>query len=305
MEPGFANTWPRSTSSLTFTIPRSIRPVTTVPRPSIEKMSSIGIRNGLSRSRTGCGMLSSTAFISSQIGGSGDNAGILAIEFILGQQFADLLFDEVDQFRIIHHIHLVQEHDDRRHTDLASQENVFAGLRHRAVSRGYDEDSAVHLSGTRDHILDVVGVSRTVDVRVVAILRFVLAVSGSDGDTAFALFRSLVDIIDTASFGQSAEAQNRQDCCSQRSLAMVDVTDSSDVYMRFAAIELLCHNLFIKQIIFIETPLLPRLFLSVKTKKAWAKASLAILPISRILVNPTRVPSHFSVYSTYLSLSSG
>src|ERR1700693_5715827 len=35
-----------STSSPTFTLPRSIRPVTTVPRPEIEKISSIGIRNG-------------------------------------------------------------------------------------------------------------------------------------------------------------------------------------------------------------------------------------------------------------------
>ena len=32
------------------------RPVTTVPRPSIEKMSSIGMRNGLSSSRWGSGM---------------------------------------------------------------------------------------------------------------------------------------------------------------------------------------------------------------------------------------------------------
>jgi len=37
----------------TFTIPRSIRPVTTVPRPVIEKMSSIGIRNGLSPAAAG------------------------------------------------------------------------------------------------------------------------------------------------------------------------------------------------------------------------------------------------------------
>ena len=45
-----------STSSPTFTLPRSTRPVTTVPRPEIEKISSIGIANGLSTSRTGCGM---------------------------------------------------------------------------------------------------------------------------------------------------------------------------------------------------------------------------------------------------------
>ena len=45
-----------SISSFTFTIPRSMRPVTTVPRPEIENTSSIGIRNGLSITRTGVGM---------------------------------------------------------------------------------------------------------------------------------------------------------------------------------------------------------------------------------------------------------
>ena len=45
-----------STSSPTFTMPRSTRPVTTVPRPEIVNTSSTGIRNGLSVSRTGVGM---------------------------------------------------------------------------------------------------------------------------------------------------------------------------------------------------------------------------------------------------------
>jgi hypothetical protein len=38
-----------------------------VPRPEIEKISSIGIANGLSMSRTGCGMCLSTASINSKI----------------------------------------------------------------------------------------------------------------------------------------------------------------------------------------------------------------------------------------------
>ena len=41
------------------------------------------------------------------------------------------------------------------------KQNMFAGLRHRAVSRSNDEDSAVHLGGTGNHVLDVVGVSRS------------------------------------------------------------------------------------------------------------------------------------------------
>jgi hypothetical protein len=45
-----------STSSPTLTMPRSTRPVTTVPRPEIENTSSTGIRNGWSIGRSGCGM---------------------------------------------------------------------------------------------------------------------------------------------------------------------------------------------------------------------------------------------------------
>src|SRR5580698_1793115 len=56
-----------SISSPTFTLPRSIRPVTTVPRPEIEKISSIGMANGLSTSRTGSGTFLSTASINSSI----------------------------------------------------------------------------------------------------------------------------------------------------------------------------------------------------------------------------------------------
>src|SRR3989304_4339196 len=56
---------PTSTSSPTFTFPRSTRPVATVPRPVIVKMSSTAIRKGFSTSRTGVGMYESTASINS------------------------------------------------------------------------------------------------------------------------------------------------------------------------------------------------------------------------------------------------
>jgi hypothetical protein len=45
-----------SISSPTLTMPRSIRPVTTVPRPEMEKTSSTGIRNAPSMARSGVGM---------------------------------------------------------------------------------------------------------------------------------------------------------------------------------------------------------------------------------------------------------
>ena len=56
-----------STSSDILSVPRSTLPVATVPRPVIENTSSIGIRNGLSVSRSGSGMYESTVSISSMI----------------------------------------------------------------------------------------------------------------------------------------------------------------------------------------------------------------------------------------------
>ena len=52
-----------SISSPVWTTPCSTLPVTTVPRPVIENTSSIGIKNGLSRSRVGSGTNESTASI--------------------------------------------------------------------------------------------------------------------------------------------------------------------------------------------------------------------------------------------------
>ncbi len=53
--------------SPTLQIPRSTRPVTTVPRPEIENTSSTGIRNGPSISRCGCGIYVSSASASLRI----------------------------------------------------------------------------------------------------------------------------------------------------------------------------------------------------------------------------------------------
>src|SRR6266550_56904 len=56
-----------SSSSPDFTLPRSTRPVATVPRPVIENTSSTGIRNGLSSSRLGIGIALSSALSNSSI----------------------------------------------------------------------------------------------------------------------------------------------------------------------------------------------------------------------------------------------
>ena len=241
-----------STSSFTLMMPRSTRPVTTVPRPVIVKTSSTGMRNGLSVSRTGSGIDSSTASISSTIGLGPlrvalerlerrdlDDRGVL-VELLRSQQLADLHLDELEDFLVVDHVGLVQRDQDVGHADLTGEQHVLTGLRHRAVGGGDHQDGAVHLGRTGDHVLDVVRVTGGVDVRVVTLLGLVLDVGDVDRDTTSLLFRRLVDLVEGARLVQIGVlvVQNLGDRCGQRGLAVVNVTDGPDVDVRLRPLEL-------------------------------------------------------------------
>jgi hypothetical protein len=62
-----------------------------------------------------------------------DDRDVVAGELVLAEQLAHFHLDELEQFGVVDHVDLVQEHDDRRHADLAGEQDVLAGLRHRAV----------------------------------------------------------------------------------------------------------------------------------------------------------------------------
>ena len=208
-----------SISSPTLTMPRSTRPVATVPRPVMVKTSSTGIRNGLSMSRSGSGRYVSSASMSSMMllaplavvlaaaalerleGRALDDGELVARELVLAEQLADLHLDQLDELGVVDEVDLVHVDDDVRHVDLVGEQDVLAGLRHGAVVGAHDEDGGVHLGGAGDHVLDVVGVARAVDVRVVALLGLVLDVRGGDGDAALALFRRLVDHVERGELG--------------------------------------------------------------------------------------------------------
>jgi len=94
------------------------------------------------------------------------------------------------------------------------------------------EDGAVHLGGTGDHVLDVVGVTGAVDVGVVPRLRLVLDVSRVDGDAAGALLGGLVDLVEGDGLAPEAQGLNSGDGGGERGLAVVDVADGADVDVR-------------------------------------------------------------------------
>ena len=130
--------------------------------------------------------------------GAPDDRGVVAREVVLAQELADLELDEIEELGVVDRVDLVEEDDDVRHLDLAGEEDVLAGLGHRAVGRGDDEDRAVHLGRAGDHVLDVVGVAGAVDVGVVAGVGLVLDVGDRDGDPALALLGGVVDRLEGA-----------------------------------------------------------------------------------------------------------
>ena len=169
-----------------------------------------------------------------------DDREVVAGELVLREQLADLELDELEDLLVVDHVGLVQRDDDVGDADLAGQEHVLLGLRHRAVGRGDHQDRAVHLGRTGDHVLDVVGVTGAVDVRVVARLGLVLDVRDRDRDAALALLGRLVDLVERRERVQVRVlvVQHLGDRRGQRRLAVVDVTDGADVDVRLSPLEL-------------------------------------------------------------------
>ena len=177
-----------------------------------------------------------------QLGAAVDDGGGVAGEFVLVEQFAHFHLDQLEQLGVVDHVALVQEDDDVGHADLARQQDVLARLRHGAVGGGHDQDGAVHLRRTGDHVLDVVGVPGAVDVRVVALGGFVFDVRGVDGDAAGLFFRRRVDLVVGLGLAAELGRQHRGDRRRQRGLAMVHVPNRAHVHVRLGAFEFtFCH----------------------------------------------------------------
>ena len=174
-----------------------------------------------------------------------DDGGVVAGEAVGVQQLADFHFHQLQELGVVNLIDLVQENNDIGHVDLAGQEQVLTGLSHGAVGGGDDQDSAVHLGSTGDHVLDIVGMARAVNVGIVAGLGLILDVSGVDRDAAGLLFGGLVDLIVSGVGGGIgvSHSQNLGDGGGEGGLAMVDMTDGADIYMGFGSFEFLLRHL--------------------------------------------------------------
>ena len=83
--------------------------------------------------------------------------------------------------------------------------------------------------------------ARAVYVSVVTLSGFVFDVSRIDGDTTFLFFRSVVDLVEGLHIfaTEALIVEGQGDSGGQSSLAVVNVTNSTDIYVRFGTFKFL------------------------------------------------------------------
>src|SRR5271157_5003096 len=173
-----------------------------------------------------------------------DHRYLVARKLVELQQIPHFQLHQLQQLRIVHHVHFVQTHHDVRHPYLPRQQDVLPRLRHGPVGGRHHHDGAIHLRRPGDHVLDVVRVPRAIHVRVVPLGGLVFDVRHGDGDAAGLLFGRVVDGVEAPELDLGVVlAQHLRDGRRQGGLAVIDVPDRPDIYVRLAAVEFfLCHN---------------------------------------------------------------
>src|SRR5690606_22692242 len=167
-----------------------------------------------------------------------DHWSLITRKIILRQKLPNLQLHQVNQLRIIDHVHLVQEHNDVRNIHLTSQKNVLPRLRHPTIRRTHHQNRTDHLRRPSDHVLHVVGVSRTVHMRIVTLVRLILHMRRRNRNPPLPLLRRLVNLDVRNVTRQTLRRLNPRDRSRQRRLPMIHMPDRPHILVRLRPLKL-------------------------------------------------------------------
>ena len=166
-----------------------------------------------------------------------DNRSVITIEVVAREQLTHVHLDKLEHFLVVYHIALVHEDNKAWNVYLTSEQNVLTSLRHRTIRCSNNDDSTVHLSSTRYHVLHIVSVPWAVYVSIVTVSRLILYVRGIDRDTTLLFFRSIVDRVERTELRETLLSKHRRDCSSKGRLTVVNVTDRTNIYVWFRSVK--------------------------------------------------------------------
>ena len=109
---------------------------------------------------------------------------------------------------------------------------MFTSLRHRTICSTNHKNGSIHLCSTSNHILDIVGVPRTVNVSIVTIFSLILNMRCLDSNPSFSFLRCIINSIKRTHFRHSQSTLGLRNCCSQRCFSMINVTNSTNITVR-------------------------------------------------------------------------
>lgn len=91
-------------------------------------------------------------------------------------------------------LYLVNKYNDVLDTNLFSKEQVFSSLWHCTICGSDNQYSAIHLCRSCDHIFNVISMTWTICVSIMASFCLVLYMRDVNGNSTSLLFRSIVNL---------------------------------------------------------------------------------------------------------------
>lgn len=87
-------------------------------------------------------------------------------------------------------------------TNLFSKEQVFSSLWHSAIRGSDDQYSTIHLSGSCDHVFDVIGMTWAICVSIMTTFRLIFNMCNVNGNATGLFLRSIINLTVSLSFCQ-------------------------------------------------------------------------------------------------------
>ncbi|KAH3664820.1 hypothetical protein OGATHE_003635 [Ogataea polymorpha] len=168
---------------------------------------------------------------------SHDDRGLVTVKAIRTQKLSHFHLNKLQHLWVINGVDLVDEDNQLLNTNLSSKQQVLSSLRHLSIRSSNNNDSTVHLSSTSNHVLDVILMARTVNVRIVSVRSFVLNVCSRDGDTSSTLFWGLVNGRVVQKGGTSVFRKHLGDGSRQSGFAVIHMADGTNVDVGLGSIE--------------------------------------------------------------------